>query len=47
MTEHDHVHEWESGRWGVIIGVSKCRVCGRISQTLDFPTMRPGGDHEC
>ena len=30
-------HDWESGDgWGVIIGVSKCRHCGRISRASDF-----------
>lgn len=31
------LHEWESGTgWGVIIGVSKCKRCGRVSRASDF-----------
>lgn len=30
-------HKWESGPgWGVIIGVSKCKKCGKVSRTKDF-----------
>lgn len=29
-------HEWESGLWGVIIGVSKCTKCGAVSRADDF-----------
>ncbi len=30
-------HDWESGNWGVIIGVSKCKQCGKVSHSMDFP----------
>lgn len=30
-------HEWDAGRWGVIIGVSRCKLCGRLSRSEDFP----------
>jgi len=30
-------HDFESGdRWGVIIGVSKCKKCGAVSRSEDF-----------
>ena len=32
-----YVHDWETGgRWGVIIGVSKCKICGKVSRESDF-----------
>ena len=37
VTPEPHVHEWESGRWGVIIGVSRCVRCGQVCRTQDFP----------
>jgi len=30
-------HLWQSGAWGVIIGVSRCLDCGRLSRKEDFP----------
>ena len=31
-------HEWEtSGAWGVIIGLSRCKKCGKRSRMSDFP----------
>ena len=31
-------HLWEAhGGWGVIVGVSRCRRCGRLSRSEDFP----------
>lgn len=33
-----HEHDWETCGWGVIIGVSKCKRCGKTSSTKDFPT---------
>lgn len=30
------VHDWESGTFGVIIGVSKCKRCGKTSKVEDF-----------
>lgn len=35
-TDDDNVKEWETTMWGVIIGVSKCKKCGRVSGTSDF-----------
>jgi hypothetical protein len=33
-----HYHDWEAGdKWGVVIGVSKCRKCGKVSTADDFP----------
>lgn len=33
-------HEFESGpRWGVILGVSKCKRCGAIARREDFPNI--------
>lgn len=30
-------HEWETSYgWGVIIGVSKCLRCGKVSSSKDF-----------
>jgi len=31
------IHDWESGKWGVIIGVSRCKKCGKLSAIYDFP----------
>ncbi len=37
--DYIHIHQWEtSGAWGVIIGVSKCVLCGKVSEPSDFPT---------
>jgi hypothetical protein len=34
----DHCHYWDTGGgFGVIIGVSRCLVCGALSTTADFP----------
>lgn len=30
-------HEWETGSWGVIVGVSRCKKCGLRSRESDFP----------
>lgn len=35
------VHDWETGRWGVIIGVSRCRLCGVRSTSADFAPPSP------
>ena len=33
-------HDWEaSGIFGVIIGVSKCRECGKTSASKDFEAL--------
>ena len=40
--EDEHIHEWESGSWGVLIGVSRCKRCGKVAQTSDFPVLWPG-----
>jgi len=32
-------HDWEvSERWGVIIGVSRCKRCDKLSTSDDFPS---------
>ena len=28
----DDIHDWEYSSWGVIIGVSKCRKCGKVAK---------------
>lgn len=33
-------HDWETGRWGVIVGVSRCRICGVRSRSEDFARRR-------
>jgi len=36
---HDHV--WPVfGAWGVIIGVTRCSVCGTVARPEHFPTVR-------
>jgi hypothetical protein len=33
----DRQHDWEASfRWGIIIGVSKCRRCGAVAHAEDF-----------
>ena len=32
----DDIHDWEYSSWGVIIGVSKCRKCGKVAKEEDF-----------
>lgn len=33
-------HEWPvSGSWGVILGVTRCKHCGKIAETADFPVL--------
>lgn len=40
-------HDWEtSGGWGVIIGLSRCKRCDKVSSQSDFPAARVGADHE-
>jgi hypothetical protein len=46
------LHEWEIGvdGWGVVLGVSRCKRCGKVARKADFPSLaaatRPakGGD---
>lgn len=40
MTERECNHDWELAPWGVIIGVSKCKRCGKIAQSSDFPALQ-------
>jgi len=38
--KEEHLHEWETvPGWGVVVGVSKCKTCGKVSRTSDFPTV--------
>lgn len=31
-------HDWPvSGIWGVILGVTRCRKCGKLATAADFP----------
>lgn len=40
-------HDWEAGgMWGVIVGVSRCRRCERVSRSSDFHTHETGRDEE-
>jgi hypothetical protein len=32
----DDIHDWEYSSWGVIIGVSKCRKCGKVAKEKYF-----------
>uniref|UniRef100_A0A6M3LGD8 Uncharacterized protein n=1 Tax=viral metagenome TaxID=1070528 RepID=A0A6M3LGD8_9ZZZZ len=37
MNDNEHIHDWETiPVWGVVIGVSRCKVCGKLSQSTDF-----------
>ena len=38
--ENVHIHDWESGSWGVLLGVSKCRVCGKVAVRSDFSVLK-------
>jgi hypothetical protein len=29
-------HDWPTTSWGVLIGVAKCKKCGKIAQESDF-----------
>jgi hypothetical protein len=38
MEIDEHIHHWDvRGFCGVIIGISKCLVCGKTSRLKDFP----------
>jgi hypothetical protein len=39
----EHHHEWEAANdgWGVILGVSRCKTCGKVATESDF-RMRVG-----
>lgn len=32
-------HEWQIGKWGVVIGLSRCRLCGKVARREDFPVL--------
>ena len=32
----DHHHDWDSGTWGVLVGVSRCRICLAVCTSEDF-----------
>ena len=36
MECEDNIHDWEHSSWGVIIGVSKCKKCGKVAKEEDF-----------
>lgn len=36
MECEDNIHDWENSSWGVIIGVSKCKKCGKVAKEEDF-----------
>ena len=39
------IHTWDSGdRWGVIVGISRCNVCGKLSSKNDFIDPIRAGD---
>lgn len=36
----DCSHDWTlAPGWGVFIGLSKCRICGKVAESSDFPAM--------
>ena len=36
--KHECHHEWRlCGRWGVIPGMSRCKLCGEMARTEHFP----------
>ena len=39
----DDIHDWEHSSWGVIIGVSKCKKCGKVAKEEDFNKTGRGG----
>jgi hypothetical protein len=32
----DNIHDWEYSSWGIIIGVTRCKKCGKIARHEDF-----------
>ena len=38
---NEHGHDWEAGSWGVLIGVSRCRECGKVAMSSDFKRPEP------
>lgn len=33
-------HDWEtSNAWGVVIGLSRCKKCGKLATHADFPAV--------
>ena len=43
MECEDNIHDWEHSSWGVIIGVSKCKKCGKVAKEEDFNKTGRGG----
>lgn len=44
-TDIGHIHTWEvSSRWGVILGVSKCKIC-RVVATVANAIVRKEDSH--
>ena len=43
MECEDNIHDWEHSSWGVIIGVSKCKKCGKLAKEEDFNKTGRGG----
>lgn len=44
--EDEFSHDWElTGAWGVIIGHSRCKRCGRLATIReDFPALKEEND---
>ena len=36
MERRGHYHDWDSGTWGVLVGVSRCRTCRAVCTSEDF-----------
>jgi len=45
MECEDNIHDWEHSSWGVIIGVSKCKKCGKVAKEEDFNKTGRGASH--
>lgn len=41
LKQCDDIHDWEYSSWGIIIGVSKCKKCGKVSTRKDFDIVLP------
>ena len=36
----EHIHRWPVSALGVIIGLAKCEICGKVSEESDFPVIK-------
>ena len=45
----EHGHDWQIvPGWGVLIGASRCKLCGKVARQTDFPHIKwdEGTEHE-